>query len=118
MALIEFASRTLPVKVHIKKKSGGRKTLTVSDRESNPLSDTVEFFSIVVFFRGALLPAKSRYLPPPYSFHGGATGFCSVDIPWYLYGRTGTLVPVLPVEVCWQKFTWRKNPEVGKLYGY
>jgi hypothetical protein len=90
----------------------------VSDRESNPLSDTVEFFSIVVFFRGALLPAKSRYLPPPYSFHGGATGFCSVDIPWYLYGRTGTLVPVLPVEVCWQKFTWRKNPEVGKLYGY
>jgi hypothetical protein len=38
---------------------------------SNFLSITVEFFLIAVFFRGALLPANSRYLPPPYSFAGG-----------------------------------------------
>jgi hypothetical protein len=40
-------------------------------RESNYLSNTVEFFLIAVFFRGALLWSNSRYLPPPYSFYGG-----------------------------------------------
>ena len=55
----------------------------MSDRESNSLSDTVEFFSIAVFFRGALLRANFRYLlvPPPYSFYGGVTGSSSIDIP-------------------------------------
>ena len=43
----------------------------MSDRESNSLSDTVEFFLIAVFFRGELLYENSRYLPPPYSFYGG-----------------------------------------------
>ena len=55
MSLTEFSSRSLPVKVHPEKKSGGRENSTVIDRESNSLSITVEFFLIAVFFRGALL---------------------------------------------------------------
>ena len=31
-------------------------------------------FLITVFFRGALLRANSRYLPPPYSFYNGRNG--------------------------------------------
>ncbi len=58
------------------------KNSTVIDRESDSLSITVEFFSIAVFFRGALLYANSRYLPPPYSFAGG--GYRSMQF-WGLY---------------------------------
>ena len=80
VALTKFASSSLPAKVHLKKNPEAENS-TVSDRESNSLSDTVEFFSIAVFFRGAFLGANSRHLPPPYSFYGGVTGSSSIDIP-------------------------------------
>ena len=60
MASIEFASRSLHTKVHLKKnpeveKLDGR---ILIDRESNSLSITVEFFLIVVFFLGEILRAN------------------------------------------------------------
>ena len=50
-------------KISPKEKIRRSKNSKVSDRESNSLSDTVEFFLIAVFFRGELLWANSRYPP-------------------------------------------------------
>ena len=70
----------------------------------------------MVFFRGALLQANSKYLPPLITVSVVRLS----DPVLLIFPSTGidTLVPVLPVEFCWQKFTWRKNPEVKKLDGY
>ena len=74
---LEFAHKSAP-----RKKSAIKKSSTVSDRESDSLSDTVEVFLIAVFFLGELLSANSRYLPPPYSFAG--RGYRSRQF-WGLY---------------------------------
>ena len=67
---LEFANKSAP-----EEKTRRPKNSTVSDRDQNSQSITVEFFLIAVFFRGALL------LPPPYSFYGGVTGSSTIDIP-------------------------------------
>jgi hypothetical protein len=71
-------------------KTAFKKNSTVRNREFCSLFLTVEFFFITVFFLGALLYANSRSLPPPYSFYGGITGSCSIDIPYYLYRYPGS----------------------------
>ena len=64
----------MPVKVRLKKNpeagklDGNRKGIKF------PIDYRRVFFLIAVFFRGALLLANSRYLPPPYSFYNGRNG--------------------------------------------
>ena len=89
MALTDFASRSLPVKVHLKKKSGGRKTRRCSIGNRIPHRTPWSFFFFAVFFRGGLSPANSSYLPPPCSFYGEVTGSSSINIPQYLYRYSG-----------------------------
>jgi hypothetical protein len=67
------------------------------------------------FFRGELL----RQTPGTY-LHHTVSMVRLPDSVLLIFPSTGTdtLVPVLPVEVYWQKFPWRKNPEVEKLDSY
>jgi hypothetical protein len=71
VASIKFASSSFSAKKYLKKKSGGRKTRWCFIGHQIPYRTPSSFFLIAVFFRGALLRANSRYLPPPYSFYGG-----------------------------------------------
>ena len=50
VALIEFASRSLPVKVHLKKKSGGRKTRRCPIGNQIPYRTPSSFFWLRFFF--------------------------------------------------------------------
>ena len=50
VALIEFASRSLPEKVHLKKKSGGRKTRRCWIGNQIPYSTPSSFFWLRIFF--------------------------------------------------------------------
>ena len=74
--LDNLSSRFLPVKVHLKRKSGGRKTQRCPIVNKIPYRTTSSFFRLRFFFRGELLRANSRYLHPPYSFYGEVTGYC------------------------------------------
>ena len=46
--MVEVGTRSLPIKVQPKKKPNQKKNSTVSDRELNSLSITVEFFGPIV----------------------------------------------------------------------
>jgi hypothetical protein len=50
---LEFAGKSSP-----RKKTAIEKKSTVSDREFDSLSDTVEFFDLRIFSSGELLPAN------------------------------------------------------------
>jgi hypothetical protein len=56
--MVEAGTWSLPVKVHTEKKTAIKKNSTVSDREFDSLSDTVEFFDLRIFSVGAILPAN------------------------------------------------------------
>jgi hypothetical protein len=53
--MVEAGTWSLPVKVH-PKKTAIKNNSTVSDREFDSLSLTVEFFDLRIFSFGALLP--------------------------------------------------------------
>jgi hypothetical protein len=55
--MVEAGTGSLPTKIPPKKNSN-QKNSTVSDREFDSLSLTVEFFDLRIFSLGALLPAK------------------------------------------------------------
>jgi hypothetical protein len=56
--MVEVATWSLPVKVHPEKKTAIKKNSTVIDMELDPVSITVEFFSLRIFSLCALLPAN------------------------------------------------------------
>ena len=56
-SMVEVGTWSLPVKVHPEKKPQWKNS-TVSDREFQSLSRTVEFFDLRIFSLGALLRAK------------------------------------------------------------
>ena len=103
IALIDFASSSLPTKVHLKKNPGSKNS-TVIGRDRNSLSITIELFLMAVFFRGALLHANSRYRPPPYSFYGG--GYRSRHF-WGLAGVRFLFYLNLYGNIC--MFTFKKK---------
>ena len=64
-----------------------------------------EVFLIAVFFRVHFY----RRTPGTYLHHTvSVVGLPDHVLLIFPITCTDTLVPVLPVEVCWQKFTWRK----------
>ena len=86
VSLTKFASRSFSVKVknpEAEKLDGNRYRIKF------PI-DYRRVFLIAVFFRGALLPANSRYRPPPYSFACGGNrsrhfwGLAGVRFLFYL----------------------------------
>jgi hypothetical protein len=47
--MVEVATWSLPLKVHPEKDPQSKKNSTVIDRESDPVSITVEFFGLQIF---------------------------------------------------------------------
>jgi hypothetical protein len=54
--MVEVGTWSLPVKIHPEKKTAIEKNSTVSDRECDSLSLTVEFLDLRIFYLGELLP--------------------------------------------------------------
>jgi hypothetical protein len=90
VALIEFASRTLPVKVHIKKKSGGRKTRRCLIENQIPYQTQSSFFRLW-FFLGVHF---YRQNPGTY-LHHTVSMVGLPDSVLLIFPGTCTAVPVL-----------------------
>jgi hypothetical protein len=56
--MVEVGTLSLFAKVHPEKKPQSKKNSTVSDREFDSLSLTIEFFDLRIFSLGALLRAN------------------------------------------------------------
>jgi hypothetical protein len=55
---VEAGTWSLITKIHPEKKIAIEKNSTVSDREFDPLSNTVEFFGLRIFYLGEVLRAN------------------------------------------------------------
>ena len=104
--LIIFASKKFIVKVHLNDKSGGRKLDGDGWGIEFPIDYRQVFFFWLRLFSGVNFYEQS----PGTHLHHTDSLVGLPDPVIFIFHRTctGTLVPVLPVEVCWQKFTWRK----------
>ena len=104
VALIKFASGNLLTKVHLKKKSGGRKTRRWGIWYQIPYS--LPSFFWLRFFFGVNFCGQN----PGTYLHHTVSVVRLPDTVILIFPSTcnDTLEHMLPEEVYWQKFNWRK----------